>query len=361
MRVSHLSTFHAVRFRGISGLRFDSLAPVNLITGSNGVGKSSVADAIWLFNGRFFPVLPWNSLVQRSARAVINPLERLSDAGVVELAGTERDASSSWKAAFESTPTVGDTGADPPRGNGPPPVERPAVEPQRLPIHIRGRLRIWLDEVEVDGQNAVAQVHSEGGVIIPVVNLPAGRAIAILHSPLSSMDVDTETINRFSELVAQGRKDDVKQALRVILPLLADVDVVTDGSGQPYVLATTTDGERLPLQALGGGMTRLFRLFVSFHQARGGLVIVDEIENGLHHLAMPEFWRRIRIMIDEFDVQLFATTHSAECLRAVMEAFGDRPNEVAVHTLHRKADRVQASTYTGETLHGARDLDLEIR
>ena len=360
--MSHLSTFHAVRFRGISGLRLDSLAPVNLITGSNGVGKSSVAEAIWLFNGRFVPILPWSSHVQRSAHAVIDPLERLSDTGVVELAGTERRASSSWKAAFESTPTAGDTGADPLRGNGPPPAERQVAEPQRLPIPIRGRLRIWLDEVEVDGRNgAVAQVHGEGGVIIPAVNPPAGCAIAILHSPLSSMDVDTETINRFSELVAEGRKDDVKQALRVILPLLAEVDVITDSSGQPYVLATTTGRERLPLQALGGGMTRLFRLFVSFHQARGGLIIVDEIENGLHHLAMPDFWRRIRVMIDEFDVQLFATTHSAECLHAAMEAFGDRPDGIAVHTLHRKTDRVQASTYTGETLHGARDLDLEVR
>lgn len=360
--MSHLSTFHAVRFRGISGLRLDSLAPVNLITGSNGVGKSSVAEAIWLFSGRFVPILPWSSHVQRSAHAVIDPLERLSDTGVVKLAGTERDASSSWKAAFESTPTAGDTGAGSLSGNGPPPAERQVAEPQRLPVPIRGRLRIWLDEVEVDGRNgAVAQVHGEGGVIIPAVNPPAGCAIAILHSPLSSMDVDTETINRFSELVAEGRKDDVKQALRVILPLLVDVDVITDSSGQPYVLATTTSRERLPLQALGGGMTRLFRLFVSFHQARGGLIIVDEIENGLHHLAMPEFWRRIRVMIDEFDVQLFATTHSAECLHAVMEAFSDRPNGIAVHTLHRKADRVQASTYTGETLHGARDLDLEIR
>lgn len=360
--MSHLSTFHAVRFRGISGLRLDSLAPVNLITGSNGVGKSSVAEAIWLFSGRFVPILPWSSHVQRSAHAVIDPLERLSDTGVVKLAGTERDASSSWKAAFESTPTAGDTGAGSLSGNGPPPAERQVAEPQRLPVPIRGRLRIWLDEVEVDGRNgAVAQVHGEGGVIIPAVNPPAGCAIAILHSPLSSMDVDTETINRFSALVAEGRKDDVKQALRVILPLLVDVDVITDSSGQPYVLATTTSRERLPLQALGGGMTRLFRLFVSFHQARGGLVIVDEIENGLHHLAMPEFWRRIRILIDEFDVQLFATTHSAECLHAVMEAFGNRPDGIAVHTLHRKADRVQASTYTGETLHGARDLDLEIR
>jgi len=46
--VSHLDTFHAIRYRGIDGLRLDRLGKVNLITGPNGVGKTSLAEAVWL-------------------------------------------------------------------------------------------------------------------------------------------------------------------------------------------------------------------------------------------------------------------------------------------------------------------------
>lgn len=296
--MSHLDTFHAIRYRGIDGLRLDRLGKVNLITGPNGVGKTSLAEAVWLFNGRFTPVLPWNTVVQRSAHTAVDPLAALS-AGAVEIAGTERGVAHQWKARFESTPTTGPAAAGPAPGNGSPRGGGPGAESHPLP----------------------------------------------------------------ADLVAQGRKDELKRTLRVILPLLADVEVVTNRNGQPYVLATTTAGERLPLPALGGGMTRLFHLFVGFHGVRGGLVIVDEIENGLHHLILPDLWRRTRLMVDEFDVQLFATTHSGECVAAACDAFGDRADDIAIHVLHRADDdrRVHAATYAGETLQAARDLDLDVR
>ena len=61
--------------------------------------------------------------------------------------------------------------------------------------------------------------------------------------------------------------------------------------------------------------------------------------------------------------QLFATTHSGECVAAACDAFADRADEIAVHVLHRADDdrRVHAATYTGETLQAARDLDLDVR
>ena len=110
--MSHLDTFHAIRYRGIDGLRLDRLGKVNLITGPNGVGKTSLAEAVWLFNGRFTPVLPWNAVVQRSTHTAVDPLAVLS-AGVVEFAGTERGVAHRWKAKFESTPTTDPTSAGP--------------------------------------------------------------------------------------------------------------------------------------------------------------------------------------------------------------------------------------------------------
>lgn len=67
---SHLADLKIGSYRGIRGLRLDGLKRVNLITGPNGIGKTSVAEAVWLFNGRFYPQAPWSAstpLARRSA------------------------------------------------------------------------------------------------------------------------------------------------------------------------------------------------------------------------------------------------------------------------------------------------------
>lgn len=359
--MSHLDQFHAIRYRGIDGLRLDRLGKVNLITGPNGVGKTSLAEAVWLFNGRFAPILPWRAVVQRSVQFAVDPLAALST-GAVELAATERGVAHRWKATFETTPTTDSAGTGPARGNGSSPGEGPGAEVRLLPGAVRGRLRVWLDDKELES-GVMTQVEGEGTVITPAVTPPPDHAGAIIHLPASSAEVGTETVGRFSDLVAQGLKEELKQNLRLVLPLLVEVEVVTNRNGQPYILATTTVGERLPLPALGGGMTRLFRLFVGFHEVRGGLIIVDEIENGLHHQILPELWRQTRLMVDAFDVQLFATTHSGECIVAACDAFADQADDIAIHGLHHAEEdkQVHAATYTGETLQAARDLDLDVR
>ena len=359
--MSHLSSFHAIRYRGIDDVRLERFEAVNLITGPNGAGKTSLVEAIWLFNGRFTPDLPWNPHVQRSMRSVVDPIAGLVRGGTVELAGTERAKPHRWKATFEPMPTAGGagTGISDDRGAS----VKPALgDAPALPIPPRGRLRIWLDGTEVGGERSIlVQVPGEGAFFIPATEPPADHRPAVIHLPSSSMDVDDTTVNRFSKLVAQGRKRYVKETLRLLLPLLTDVEVITDHNGEPFILATTTENERLPLQVLGGGMTRLFRLFVAFHNVTGGLVVVDEIENGLHYRVLPELWRRVQAMIREFDVQMFATTHSRECIDAALDAFSSRSDALAVHALSRHDDGVHAVTYAGETLEAARDINLDLR
>ena len=359
--VSHINSFSAVRYRAIGGLTLDSIAPVNVVTGSNGVGKTSLLEAIWLLNGRFSPGLPWNSNVQRSSQAAADPLLGLSD-GAIELRGTECDVTCSWKATFESTPLAGTAGpGSSPRGNGSPQPARAPSDPGQSSIPVVGRLRVWLDGREVLEKTEV--LTSRGGVIVPLVALPAGRPGAIIQLPLSLMDTENEVINRFSQLVRNGAKGALRDRLQLVLPRLTDVEVVTNEDSKPFILATTKDNDRLPLQALGGGMQRLFRLFVCFGECPRGLVLVDEIENGLHHRVLPELWRQLSAMAREFDVQLFATTHSHECLLAALDAFDDNPDDIAVHALYRTPDdgSVRAATYAGGALQAAREIDLELR
>ena len=95
-----LSSFTAVRYKGIDGLSLPRLSPANLITGVNGVGKTALIEAIWLFMGRYYPTLLWNANVQRARNPVRNPVDRLSGM-VLELCGTERGHDHSVRWTFE--------------------------------------------------------------------------------------------------------------------------------------------------------------------------------------------------------------------------------------------------------------------
>ena len=67
--------------------------------------------------------------------------------------------------------------------------------------------------------------------------------------------------------------------------------------------------------------------------------------------------------MQEWNVQLVATTHSAECIDAAMAAFADAPEDLSIHKLfmNDETGNVEAVTFTDEALEGARDLGLEVR
>ena len=74
--------------------------------------------------------------------------------------------------------------------------------------------------------------------------------------------------------------------------------------------------ELVPLAVMGDGMSRLARLVLAIADAPGGLVLVDEIETGLHHTVLSDVWRVVDEAARQFETQVVATTHSYECIRA---------------------------------------------
>ena len=167
-----LSSFAAVRYKGIHGLSLPRLSQANLITGMNGVGKTALIEAIWLFMGRYYPTLLWNENVQRARNPVRNPVERLSDS-VLELHGTERgrDHSVRWTfergAEFVRPLTVGDK-AD-----------------QVVQLPVVGRIDTYLDGALAKGSIGGMQPTSGGMVMHENPVPPVPRPNCIIEGTLS--------------------------------------------------------------------------------------------------------------------------------------------------------------------------------
>ncbi|MYF97240.1 MAG: AAA family ATPase [Holophagales bacterium] len=356
----HVESLQVVHYRGISGLELPTLAHrANLITGLNGVGKTALAEALWLFHGRYNLPLLWNKHVHRGISvSPSDALPALAPDGetAIELHGVERRQSASVRIDLERFTDAHSTGD----ANG---GSRAKAEYQGLPFPVVARLRVSLDGEPVDPDTShTFATAPEGAIAYPLVPPPEMRAGGII---LTSPNVDDEgLIERYSEIVLEDNKKSLRSMLRAIRPDVDDLEILMS-DGQSYIWGTTKGGQRRRLQDLGNGMVRLFRYLTSAFAARGGILIVDEIENGFHYSALEKLWRHLKILCDQADVQLFATTHSRECIHAAVSAFGEQLDNLAVHGLFRRDDSetepVSATCFTADTLEGALSLDLEMR
>lgn len=75
----------------------------------------------------------------------------------------------------------------------------------------------------------------------------------------------------------------------------------------------------VPLQSMGDGMARLLQLVLSALRAGDGFLLVDEIENGLHFSVQERLWDVLFALSARYGMQVFATTHSNDCVRAFSE------------------------------------------
>ena len=349
--MTFLDGFEAVRYRGIDGLSLPRLARANLVTGANGVGKTAVLEAMWLFAGRYNPQLLWNTNVQRSNKPVLDPVARLTR-GALELRGTENGSPHRFMADFQKVANI----------EAPRPIGNPAENPL-MGAPVVGQINVDLDENLADREIGRAQPTPWGLVVYRDPEPPDGRPGCVILGTRFQFETPNEYLQRYSDMVRANHKKDFANAINLILPRVRDVEILTDEAGESYLSAVTDDGEQLPLHDLGGGVVRLYQLFLSFFVSRGGALYVDEVENGLHHSVLGDVWAYARQWMRQWDVQLVATSHSGECIRAAMAAFEDAPDDLAVHKLFRNEEtgRVEAATFTGEALEGARDLDLETR
>lgn len=119
--------------------------------------------------------------------------------------------------------------------------------------------------------------------------------------------------------------------------------------------------EPLPLKSMGDGMTRLFHIIVALVNAQNGLLLIDEFENGLHWSVQPAVWDTVFQLAEKLNVQVFATTHSRDCVRGFDSAWNKYPILGAFFRLDAKDGSIRSTEYTAETLTDAIDMDVEVR
>ncbi len=164
---------------------------------------------------------------------------------------------------------------------------------------------------------------------------------------------------------SSSKKEKFIDGLKNILPSIKSIEVNAGISSEPVILIGR-DGmdELMPLGTFGDGFLKMFRLLISFIVQADNRLMIDEIDTGIHYSRMKEFMKSLIQLAVKNNVQLFATTHSKECLQYYQEALeelGLEEKARVIRLVEHKDKNVKAYTYNFAQFEQSLDNENEIR
>jgi predicted ATPase len=310
-------------FRGFRSLVLKGLKPVNLIVGHNNAGKTSLLEGILLLcqpsrsnelpgmfrpsqgspHLRYFPWLIRDGAQNGTGTAI---LKRKDGDGESALALTRPNSAERRGPAGFSGP-YGDLGG----------------------------LPLWRDSLKRDLVCRVVSVqHREPNLLVTLI----GKAYR-----------------------KRGGEETFQKLLATIDSRIKKVRIDPGEDGNQVVVDIGLS-ELLPLAQVGQGVYRLATILADIIGEKTDVLLIDEIENGLHHSVHKQVWTGLAEVAKELNVQIFATTHSGECLYAAHKAFLERKTyDLGVVQLFRSEDAVQGRLLDKEHIEAAVKADIELR
>jgi len=121
----------------------------------------------------------------------------------------------------------------------------------------------------------------------------------------------------------------------------------------------------LPINVMGGGINKILSVVLAIKDNKDGVVLIDEIENGLSPSSQEILWQAIFVSAKEFNVQIFATTHSLECIKTLSLTSSQKSvnlkDDIRVYKIERQKEDFRIIKYNKDNIKLAAEKDFDIR
>ncbi len=366
---------HIQRFRSITNLRIENLGQVNLLTGMNNTGKTSVLEAIRILASDAAPGTISQILKLREEDAfegdetprsndadnsfLLSSMfpdypEFSADLSPIQIAGDQGDLpttisiSPCWLTEHRSESGVRQLTAS-----------QPTLfdEEERAPglrIQVRGQERLVpLEVFRRGGWRFARRADSLDERRPPCQYLGAGNS-----------DRTAGLAGLWDRIALSDLEKHIVSALAIIDENISAVSMVgTEGArmGRIAIVRSRRLARPVPLKSFGDGVNRLFGIVLSLVNAKDGCLLIDEFENGLHHTVQENAWRMIFKLAAELNVQVFATTHSVDAVLAFQQVSCDVPENGALIRLARRGQSIVATVFDEDELAVVAKNQIEVR
>ena len=347
--------------RGISHLEIEDFRQVNLFIGENNCGKTTILEALFLLIGAANAELPLR----------INAYRDFANKGMVKI------SENFWRLFFNNLDIDSHIKIS---GKLEKPEEERSliIKPDiKSTISVKPSSRIS-DIVEsyselspIDSLILEYSLKGKNGKQKKITTkVIAGSSGADIERPAEYQEhrmgvfLNQKTIGliseRFSNVQIKKRTDGVIKVLQQIEPSLRDLSLGADD-----IVCCDIGLDRLvPINIMGDGMFRLLSIILAVSDTQNGIVLIDEIENGFFYTSQKLLWKALFESAREFNVQIFATTHSVECIKAFSSTYSqiEQGNDaMRLYRIERKGDNFKAVTYDHKTLETSLESGWEVR
>jgi hypothetical protein len=206
----------------------------------------------------------------------------------------------------------------------------------------------------------------------PTREFPTAKARFVTTASLTV----EETISLLENIVLTPEEGLLVQALQIIDPSIerfapvggerpsergGRVPASVGQKGGVYIKRSGTK-PRLPIGTMGDGIWRMLGLAAALVGAEGGILLVDEIDTGLHYSVMERMWLLVTQAAKRLGVQVFATTHSRDCFESLASVVANpnhEPNSISIQRIDK--DRKRSVAYSEDEIVAAAAREIEVR
>lgn len=327
-------------FRGIESLTIPRLGRVTLLTGKNGVGKTTVLDAVHVYatRGHFAQRL----LMERGETFLTTDVE---DDEV-----TVADGSAlfhNWDASPGTKGMIGALNMDDKTLMIEPYIQAPQSEPVKKFLNL-SQDNILAFKFSLGDQSW----HSyEMGDALPTIQGSRLGPSVLNDNLLAKM---------WGGIALSSEQSSAEAALEIAIN--TNIEGVALVNKEQFFVRLKEHEHRIPLRSLGDGAVRLFGAALALANSRDGFLFIDEAENGIHHSIQHNYWRMVLQAAHDNNVQVLATTHSWDCVRAFAQAtVANEDVEGLLVRLEKDDDGIYPVEYSEDDLKVCAEQGIEVR
>ena len=343
-------------FRGIDHLTIDDFSHVNVFLGQNNSGKSTVLEAITLSLGMSNPDQPQAINSIRARKPFSNFLDikyffrnmdisKTPEITLLQTDGTTRHLELGLTYVFDEL-----------------------AEPKNEPVQQTGAV-VYVNTLELnfdmvsgstkEKYKSWLRVNSAGIVVNKKI---ADGYMEQFRGCLISADLlSNNLINDLTELFKRNQKNNLLILLKLFDKRITGIEILNDD----VYIGFEGISEMLPSRMTGDGLRRYLNIVACAANPLTTIIMLDEIDNGLHYSAYKKLWEAIFALATNFNKQIFVTTHSKETLYRLNEMLEEKPSyqdALRLYTIENtKLKGQQAYKYSFDELNAACKNDVEIR
>lgn len=345
-------------YRGLQNLLIPSCRRLNLIGGYNGTGKSTLLEGIFFILDRRGPMaltraFMWRKLGMNGKSSLDQIFFNLNPENAIEISSGTTGGKVVISMRFGPTPS-GVTITIPQT------ADTKSAEMQQSSTTVVGLdIRTTIDGHDDDASFALPMPD---GVAVNTYRVGGSRyPLGSLISPATRNSVQDDA-NRFTAIVKQNRLKELLDTLSIVRPSVTNIQLLQEGANS-ILYAQMEDGVLLPFPMLGDGVQTVLSIALAIINLPGGVLLLDEFDSAIHYSILSDVWEKIAILADKYNCQIFAVTHSRECVQAALDGATrvSRQKDLQYIRLERNDSGNAAICYESSDLTDALKAEWEIR